>query len=85
MTIRKKLWNQKIWKISKGRTESLARASHRISEVLYSQAGGAQAGPQGQAGGNYQAGGQEADSGRGDGRGEVEVIDAEVVDEDKKN
>ncbi len=66
-------------------TESLARASHRISEVLYSQAGGAQAGPQGQAGGNYQAGGQEASSGRGDGRGEDEVIDAEVVDDDKKN
>ena len=52
-------------------TESLARASHR--------------GPQGQAGGNYQTGGQEAGSGRGDGQGGDEVIDAEVVDDDKKN
>jgi molecular chaperone DnaK len=67
-------------------TEALARASHHISEVLYSQASSQQQpGSQGQPGSNYQAGQQETGSGRGDGQGEDEVIDAEVVDDDKKN
>ncbi|HAV41497.1 MAG TPA: molecular chaperone DnaK [Acidobacteria bacterium] len=67
-------------------TEALARASHHISEVLYSQASSQQQpGSQGQPGSNYQAGGQETAGSRGDGHGEDEVIDAEVVDDDKKN
>lgn len=67
-------------------TEALARASHHISEVLYSQASSQQQpGSQGQPGSNYQAGGQETAGSRGDGQGEDEVIDAEVVDDDKKN
>jgi molecular chaperone DnaK len=70
----------------KGATEALARASHHISEVLYSQASSQQQpGSPGQPGSNYQAGGQETTGGRGDGQGEDEVIDAEVVDDDKKN
>ncbi len=66
--------------------ESLARASHRISEVLYRQAG-AQQQAQGQPGADYQAYNQAGSTspGSGNGKGEDEVIDAEVVDDDKKH
>ncbi|MDD8020418.1 MAG: molecular chaperone DnaK [Acidobacteriota bacterium] len=67
-------------------TESLSRASHHISEVLYSQASSQQQQQaQGQPGSDSQAGEQQASGDQGDGRGEDEVIDAEVVDDDKKN
>ncbi|NPV82323.1 MAG: molecular chaperone DnaK [Candidatus Aminicenantes bacterium] len=69
--------------------ESLARASHHISEVLYRQAGPQQQ-AQGQPGAGYQGytqggPGPGAGSSKGDGKGEEEVIDAEVVDDDKKH
>ena len=64
--------------------ESLSRVSHRLTETLYQQAGP-------QAPGGQSGGGQEGTSG-GDGRGQSqpggadeEVIDAEVVDDNKKN
>lgn len=66
--------------------DSLARASHRISEVLYRQAG-AQQSSQSQPGSGYEGysqGGGSASSGKGNGPDE-EVIDAEVVDDDKKH
>ena len=64
-------------------TESLSRVSHRLTETLYQQASQTQASP-GQAGQSYESKG-------GDGRGtqtggaDDEVIDAEVVDDNKKN
>jgi molecular chaperone DnaK len=66
-------------------TEDLSRASHKLTELMYRQAG-----PQpgsGPAGGGAQPGYEQQASG-GDGRGsaaadEGEVIDAEVVDEEK--
>jgi len=64
-------------------TESLSRVSHRLTETLYQQAGGPQA-SDGQAG-------PQAEPQGGDGRGaraggaDEEVIDAEVVDDNKKN
>jgi molecular chaperone DnaK len=65
--------------------ESLSRVSHRLTETLYQQAG-----PQ-PAPGGQSADGQGGASG-GDGRGQSrpggadeEVIDAEVVDDNKKN
>ena len=67
--------------------DSLARASHHISEVLYRQAGPQQQ-AQGQPGAGYQGysqGGPEAGGSKGDGKGEEDVIDAEVVDDDKKH
>lgn len=63
--------------------ESLSRASHKLTEMMYQQAGqqqsssGQQQGYQQQ---DYQSGGQSS----AQGGGEEEVIDAEVVDEDKK-
>ena len=67
-------------------TEDLSNASHKLTERMYSQAGpqpGAEAG--GTGGPGFQSGGQEqAQSGDGRGSDEGEVIDAEVVDEDKK-
>ncbi len=63
--------------------ESLSKASHRMTEVLYQQAG-AQPGqepPQGQAG-EPPTGGEPKASAGGP---EEEVIDAEVVDDDKKH
>ena len=68
--------------------ESLARASHHISEVLYRQAGPQQQQAQGQPGGGYQEYTQSGPAGsdsKGNGKGEEEVIDAEVVDDDKKH
>lgn len=69
--------------------ESLARASHHISEVLYRQAGPQQQ-AQGQPGAGYQGytqggPGPGAGDSKGDGKGEEDVIDAEVVDDDKKH
>ncbi len=60
--------------------ENLSRASHKLTELLYQQAG-----PQQQASGQeqQQPPGQEAGSSAAGG-GDEEVIDAEVVDEDKK-
>jgi len=68
-------------------TGDLSKASHKLTEVMYRQAG-----PQpgsGPSGGGSQSGQQQQAPG-GDGRGgsaseEGEVIDAEVVDETKKN
>lgn len=63
--------------------ESLSRASHKLTEMMYQQAGqqqsssGQQQGYQQQ---DYQSGGQSS----AQGGGEEEVIDAEVVDDDKK-
>jgi len=70
--------------------DALARASHGISEVLYRQAGAQQQQQQsqGQPGAEQQAsGGAGSSAGNGDGKGggEEEVIDAEVVDDDKKH
>ncbi len=68
-------------------TEDLSNASHKLTELMYRQAGpqpGADAGPG--AGTGYQSGQQQQSQG-GDGSGapdEGEVIDAEVVDDDKK-
>ncbi len=65
-------------------TDSLSRVSHRLTETLYQQAGQAQA-PSGQAG--PEAGPASGGDGRtaSQGGADDEVIDAEVVDEDKKN
>jgi molecular chaperone DnaK len=64
--------------------DSLSRVSHRLTETLYQQAG-----PQAAGG---QASGQQAGPAGGDGGGQSqaagadeEVIDAEVVDDNKKN
>ena len=66
-------------------TEDLSNASHKLTERMYSQAG-PQPGAGAAGGSDYQSGAQQQSQG-GDGRGgsdEGEVIDAEVVDEDKK-
>ncbi len=60
--------------------ESLSRASHKLTETLYQQAGQQQSGA-GSAGSQQARSGS---SGSSSARGEEEVIDAEVVDEDKK-
>ncbi|MGD1010484.1 MAG: molecular chaperone DnaK [Candidatus Aminicenantales bacterium] len=66
--------------------ESLSRVSHRLTETLY-QAAGPSTPPGGQS-----AGGAGEETSGGDGRGQAqpggtddEVIDAEVVDDNKKN
>jgi molecular chaperone DnaK len=60
--------------------ESLSRASHKLTEMMYQQAG-----PQAQASEQPPYGQQPPDSGSAAAGGaEDEVIDAEVVDEDKK-
>jgi len=59
--------------------ESLTRASHKLTEMMYRQAG-----PQAQAGG-AQPGSQPESGGDGSAGAEGDVIDAEVVDDDKKN
>ncbi len=63
----------------KSATENLSRASHKLTELLYQQAGQQQASAREQ----QQAPGQEAGSSAAGG-GDEEVIDAEVVDEEKK-
>ncbi|MEW5900575.1 MAG: molecular chaperone DnaK [Acidobacteriota bacterium] len=60
-------------------TEALSRASHKLTETMYQQAGQQQAG----AGQGFHQSGPSAGSSARTG-GEEEVIDAEVVDEDKK-
>ncbi len=64
-------------------TEDLSKASHKLTETMYQQAG-----PQPGAAGGPGAGSQQQSAPGGDGRGDGadgEVIDAEVVDDDKKN
>jgi len=69
--------------------EDLSRASHKLTEMMYQQAG-QQAGPQtgggpdGGPGHQQQQQAPDGDKGRAGGA-EEEVIDAEVVDDDKKN
>jgi molecular chaperone DnaK len=69
--------------------EDLYRASHKLTEMMYQQAG-QQAGPQtgggpdGGPGHQQQQQASDGDKGRAGGADE-EVIDAEVVDDDKKN
>jgi molecular chaperone DnaK len=58
-------------------TDSLSRVSHRLTETMYQQAGGQ--GPQADAPGGGDGGGQTK------GGADDEVIDAEVVDDTKKN
>ncbi len=61
--------------------ESLSRASHKLTETLYQQASQQQSAG-GQASGQY---GHQSSGGSSSSKsGEEEVIDAEVVDEDKK-
>ncbi len=60
--------------------ESLTRASHKVTEMMYQQAGAQAGGPQGQA----QPGAGPQQQSRPSGSSEDEVIDAEVVDENKK-
>jgi molecular chaperone DnaK len=71
----------------RGAMDALSRASHRISEILYRQAGGQQASGQSDAGyqSYTQSGGSASGNSSGDGKGDDEVIDAEVVDDDKKH
>jgi molecular chaperone DnaK len=68
--------------------QDLTNASHKLTEIMYRQAGPQPgAGPAGEGAGP-QAGYQQqppGGDGRGDGSADGEVIDAEVVDEDKKN
>jgi molecular chaperone DnaK len=68
--------------------DALSRASHKLTETMYQQAG-PQPGQQGQPGAEAgaEAGGAEPGSqaGQGSAASEDEVIDAEVVDEDKKS
>ena len=61
--------------------ESLSQASHKLTEMMYQQAAQQQA-QQGQA--QQQASDQAGEKGSSEGAAEEEVIDAEVVDEDKK-
>ncbi len=66
-------------------TEDLSNASHKLTEMMYRQAG-PQTGPDAGAGPGAQSGYRQQASG-GDGHGgseDGEVIDAEVVDEDKQ-
>ena len=62
-------------------TESLTRASHKLTEMMYQQASQQQAQPG--SGAEPQA--SKDAGGNGSGNEDGEVIDAEVVDDDKKN
>jgi len=67
--------------------DSLSKASHKLTELMYRQAGpqpgaGPAGGPGGPSGSQQQASGGD---GGGSASDEGEVIDAEVVDEDKKH
>jgi molecular chaperone DnaK len=67
-------------------TEDLSKASHKLTETMYQQAG-PQPGQSAAGGAGYEQSQQQSTPG-GDGRGDGadgEVIDAEVVDDDKKN
>jgi len=61
--------------------ESLTQASHKLTENLYQQAGPQQPPPGADAGASAGSGGD----GRPASGGDDDVIDAEIVDEDKKN
>ncbi len=64
--------------------DSLSRVSHRMTETLYQQAGG----PQAQPGASGPQAGPQGGDGQGaqpGGGADEEVIDAEVVDDNKKN
>ncbi len=61
----------------KSAMERLTAAQHKAAEVLYRQAGA-------QPGGGQQPGGGPAEQGGSSRGGTGDVIDAEVVDEDKK-
>jgi len=63
----------------RGAMEALSRASHKLTEMMYQQAG-PQPQEQGQPSGQRGAG----NSGQSGAASDEEVIDAEVVDEDKK-
>jgi molecular chaperone DnaK len=68
-------------------TEDLANASHKLTEMMYRQAGPQPGAEGGAAGGPGPQSGFQQQSQSGDGHGgsdEGDVIDAEVVDEDKK-
>ena len=65
--------------------ESLTRASHKITEMMYQQAGAQAGGPQGQSQAQPGAGPGPGHQSRPSGSSEDEVIDAEVVDDDKKS
>ncbi|MGZ5486924.1 MAG: molecular chaperone DnaK [Candidatus Aminicenantales bacterium] len=68
-------------------TEDLSNASHKLTEIMYRQAGPQPGADGGAAGGPGPQSGHQQQPQSGDGRGrsdEGEVIDAEVVDEDKK-
>ena len=58
--------------------EALTQASHKLTEIMYQQASQQQS-PQGEAGG------EAADQGASQDSSEEEVIDAEVIDDEKKN
>jgi molecular chaperone DnaK len=64
--------------------ESLSRVSHRLTETLYQQAGGPQAQP-GQTGPQAEPQGGDGRGAQAGGGADEEVIDAEVVDDGKKN
>ena len=64
----------------RGAIEALSRASHKVTEMMYQQAGPQ---PQSSEQPPYQQGPQDSGQSAASG-GEDEVIDAEVVDEDKK-
>jgi molecular chaperone DnaK len=63
-------------------TDRLTTASHKLAEVMYKQA--ASAGPGAETGARAGAGAPADTGARGKPKGEGEVIDAEVVDDDKK-
>ncbi|MGA2586524.1 MAG: molecular chaperone DnaK [Candidatus Aminicenantales bacterium] len=62
--------------------ENLNRASHKLTEMMYQQASQQQAQP---GGADQPHASSNSDKGQGSGGDEGEVIDAEVVDDDKKN
>ncbi len=62
--------------------ENLNRASHKLTEMMYQQASQQQAQPEGS---EQPHASPNAGKGQGPGGDEGEVIDAEVVDDDKKN
>jgi molecular chaperone DnaK len=65
--------------------ESLSRASHKLTEMMYQQASQQQSQPRGSGQRPSSEGSAGPGSGDGSESNEGEVIDAEVVDEDKKN
>jgi len=67
--------------------ESLSRASHKMTEMMYQQASQQQSQPHGSGSGQRPSSEGSAGPGGGNesGSNEGEVIDAEVVDEDKKS